>query len=295
MDFFLKENIQQIALFSAIVLITFLVAWLFRRAFRRFILESSLIIKNDPTRYQFLKHFIVAIIYIIGFSQAVYIVPSLRTLANSLLAGAGILAVAVGFASQQALGNIVSGVFIVLFRPFRVNDRLSLRDSKLNGVVEDINLRHTIIRDFNNRRIIIPNSIMSQEVIVNADLNDDRICRWVEMGISYDSNIDLAREIMLEEAKQHPLRIDGRTPEQIAKGKSDVFVRVIALGDFAVTLRLYVWAKDNPDAFAMGCDLLESIKKRFDEAGIEIPFPYRTIVFKEKNAAMPVDKTQNNN
>ncbi len=295
MDFFLKENIQQIALFSAIVLVTFLVAWLFRRAFRRFILESSLIIKNDPTRYQFLKHFIVAIIYIIGFSQAVYIVPSLRTLANSLLAGAGILAVAVGFASQQALGNIVSGVFIVLFRPFRVNDRLSLRDSKLNGVVEDINLRHTIIRDFNNRRIIIPNSIMSQEVIVNADLNDDRICRWVEMGISYDSNIDLAREIMIEEAMKHPLRIDGRTPAQIAKGKSDVFVRVIALGDFAVTLRLYVWAKDNPDAFAMGCDLLESIKKRFDEAGIEIPFPYRTIVFKEKNAAMPVDKSQNNN
>jgi len=71
-----------------------------------------------------------------------------------MLAGAGILAVAVGFASQAALSNIISGVFVVIFKPFRVGDRLKINE--LTGVVEDITLRHTVIRDLENKRIIIP-------------------------------------------------------------------------------------------------------------------------------------------
>jgi len=101
--------------------------------------------------------------------------PNLRALASSFLAGAGILAVAVGFASQHALGNIISGVFIVIFKPFRVTDRVKLRE--LTGVVEDITLRHTIIRDFENKRIIIPNFLISEEIIVNSNFEDDRICK----------------------------------------------------------------------------------------------------------------------
>lgn len=272
-------DIESIGLFLGIIAATFIIAIIFNRLFGRFLRKSSILINADPTNYQFLRHFITAIIYIVGFGMAVYAMPNLRGVASSLLAGAGILAVAVGFASQQALSNIVSGIFIVIFKPFRVNDRLIIRDT-LNGVVEDITLRHTVIRDFNNRRIIIPNTIISQEIIVNADFYDDKICKFVEIGISYDSDIDKARAIMIDEALKHPLHIDGRTPEQIEKGKEDVFVRVIMLGDFAVTLRCYVWARNNADAFALGCDLLESIKKRFDAEGIEIPFPYRTIVYK---------------
>lgn len=273
------ENAEGIISFGVIIIVTFIIAITFNRLFGRFIKKSSIIIKNDPTNYQFLKHFITAIIYIIGFSLAVYTLPSLRTVASSLLAGAGILAVAVGFASQQVLSNIVSGIFIVVFKPFRVNDRLVIRE-KLNGVVEDITLRHTVIRDFNNRRIIIPNAIMSQEIIVNADFNDDKICRWVEIGISYDSDVDRAKAIMAEEGVKHPLRIDGRSPAQIAAGHPEALVRLIELGEYFVKLRLYVWAKDNADAFVIGCDLMESIKKRFDAESIEIPFPYRTIVYK---------------
>ena len=273
-------DLEVAGMFFGVIGATFVVAFIFNRLFAKFIKRSSIIIKNDPTNYQFLRHFLSAIIYVVGFGIAVYTVPNLRTLASSMLAGAGILAVAIGFASQQALSNIISGLFIVLFKPFRVNDRLQLRDT-LVGVVEDITLRHTIIRNPENRRIIIPNSIMSEEVIINADYDDDKICKWLEIGISYDSDIDLARAIMIDEALRHPLHIDGRRQEQVLKGIPDVYVRVINLGDYAVNLRCYVWAKDNTDAFVMGCDLLESIKKRFDAEGVEIPFPYRTIVYKE--------------
>lgn len=276
-DIALKEAVT----FLAILIITFALAWIVKRIFSRFIRQSTLIIRNDPTNYQFMKHFISAIIYIIGIGIAVYSLPPLRAVATSMLAGAGILAVAVGLASQNALSNLISGMFIIMFKPFRVNDRLRVRDMP-PGIVEDITLRHTVIRDFENRRIIIPNSVMNQEIIINSDFQDDNICRFVDMSIGYKADIDRARAILREEALKHPLHLDVRTPKQIAEGKEDVEVRVIALGDYAIQLRAYVWADNQANAFIMGCDLLETVKKRYDAEGIEIPFPYQNVILQRE-------------
>ena len=280
MDLTYFEQFSNIAVFIGIMLGTVFTAFLFNRIFRRFIERSTLIMRNDPTNYQFLRHVMTAIIYLLGFSWAVYAVPSLRTVANSLLAGAGIRAVAVGFASQHALSNVISGVFIVLFKPFRVNDRLRIRDT-LVGTVEDITLRHTVIRDFENRRILIPNTVISNEIIINSDLTDDRICKFFEVGISFDSDIGLAKSIIRKEAEKHPFLLDNRSPEELKSGQPKVVIRVISLGEYAVNLRAYLWAADTAQAFAMSCDLYESVKERFDAEGIEIPFPYRTIVQKK--------------
>ncbi|PHN03750.1 mechanosensitive ion channel family protein [Flavilitoribacter nigricans] len=262
-----------------IIIITFIVSYVFNRVFRRFILKSSLILKNDPTNYQFLRHAVTAVIYTIGIGMAIFQIDSLKAVAGSLLAGAGILAVAVGFASQHALSNVISGLFIILFKPYRINDRITVKDT-MSGVVEDITLRHTVIRDFQNKRIVIPNSVISNETIVNADMTDEKVCRFVEIGISYDSDFKRAKEILREEAMKHPLHIDNRTEEAIAEGKDEIVVRVVSFGDSSVNLRAWVWASDQAKGFEMHCDLLESIKERFDAEGIEIPFPYRTLVFK---------------
>ncbi|HMQ47922.1 MAG TPA: mechanosensitive ion channel family protein [Saprospiraceae bacterium] len=294
MDQELLAKVEYIGIFLGIVIGTIVLGTIVNRIFVRLIRRSTSELKNDPTNYKFLRRVVVTIIYIVGFSVALYNMPSMRALANSLLAGAGILAVAAGFASQHALGNIISGLFIIIFRPFRVNDRLKVRE--LNGVVEDITLRHTVIRDFENRRIIIPNSIISEEIIVNADFSDEKICKWIDIGISYDSDIALARKIIKEEVLKHPLNIDPRTPEQLEKGTELVPVRVLSLGEFSVNLRAWAWANNSADAFNMGCDLLESIKNRFDREGIEIPFPYRTLVYKEKKATAtptPTDISKN--
>lgn len=267
-----------VAIFIGILILTIIVALLVSRFFRRLIRKSSAELQNDPTNYQFLRHALVGVIYMVGFGIAIYAMPNLRALASSLLAGAGILAVAIGFASQHALSNVISGVFIVIFRPFRVRDRVEIRD--LLGIIEDITLRHTVIRDFENQRIIIPNSVVSDEVIINSDIADDKICKWVEVGISYDSDIDLARSIMQSEVMKHPSHLDNRTEEQKLEGVDEVIVRVVSLGDFSVTLRAWAWSNNSTEAYKMKCDLLESIKKRFDREGVEIPFPYRTLVFK---------------
>lgn len=272
------DNLQYIGLFVGIMLATVVIAYLVNRFFKRLIRRSTEVMKNDPTNYLFLRHAATGIIYTVGFGLAIFTMPNMRALASSLLAGAGILAVAVGFASQHALGNIISGLFIVIFKPFRVNDRLLVKD--MFGIVEDITLRHTVIRNFENKRIIIPNTIISNEIIVNSDFGDDKICKWIDVGISYDSDLAKAKRVMREEILHHPLLIDTRTAEQIENGDILAPVRVLSLGDSSVNLRGWAWAKDTGDAFQMSCDLYESIKLRFDAEGIEIPFPHRTIVHK---------------
>jgi len=207
-------------------------------------------------------------------------IPTLKAFAITLFAGAGILVALIGFAAQEAFSNIVSGVFIVMFRPFRVGDMIKV-GSLQYGIVEDITLRHTVINSFENKRIIIPNSVISSDVIINDSISDDKICKWVEIGISYDSDIDLAIKIIQEEAEKHPLSIDNRTQEMIEAGEPVIEVRVIDLDEYSVNLRAYVWLNGPLEAPRVRTDINKSVKKRFDAEGVEIPFPYRTVVYKK--------------
>ncbi len=249
-----------------------IVAYLFNRAIKKAEKEND----EDLTNLKFLKRIIAVLIYITGIAIAIYMIPQLRVIATTLFAGAGVLALAVGFASQQALSNIIGGIFIVIFKPYRINDRIDIR-ADLMGLVEDINLRHTVIRDFQNRRIIVPNSVISNEILINSNYEDSSMTKWIDIGISYNSDIDLAKSIMAEEVEKHPLFIDARNQDQIDNGDPVVPVRVVSLGDSSVNLRAWATTNNPGDAFILGCDLIETLKKRFDAEGIEIPFPHRTV------------------
>ncbi len=279
MENIISHPLLPVILAVSIIILTIITASITNRIFRKFIGKATSYINGDPTSYNFLRRVLVGVIYLLGFSFAIYMIPALRAISQSLLAGAGILAVAVGFASQQAFSNIVAGIFIIIFRPFSVNDRVIIKDT-LSGIVEDITLRHTVIRNYENRRIIIPNSMISDEIVINADLVDKEVCKWIEVGISYSSDVQLAKNIMQEEISVHPLFLDRRSEEEKAANEPVVKVRVISLGEYAVNLRAWAWAPDNAAAFALGCDMYEKLKQRFDEEGKEIPFPYRSIVMK---------------
>ena len=277
----LNQSLFTTGVFAFTVLLTFLIARIADRIFKRLIEVSSLDLHNDPTNYRFVRHGIMALIYVVGLSLAIYQVPQLRVVARSLLAGAGLLAVAVGFAAQHALSNVISGVFLVVFKPFRINDRLQVKG--LSGIVEDITLRHTVIRDFENKRIIIPNAVISDEVIINSDHSDEEKCKFINISISYQSDIKKAKSVIRNEIINHPLFMDRRTEEQKQENQDEAPVRVIELGEYAINLRAWAWAKDSSDAFVMGCDLYESIKTRFDEEGIEIPYPTQVYIQRENS------------
>lgn len=264
-----------------ILAVAFIISKILRYLLSRFVRAASAKLNVDPTKYNFFKNAVSFIIFIVAIMIIFYRIPELKAYGVTLFASAGVFAAILGFASQSAFSNIITGIFLVIFKPFRVGDHIAISNN-MTGEVEDITLRHTVIRNYENRRIVIPNSVISNETIINSSLNEDETCMYVVIGISYDSNIDLAMKIIQEEAEKHPHFLDRRSEEDLEDNKPAVIVRVIDFGDSSVNLRGYVWAKNPIDGFAMKCDLNKSIKERFDKEGIEIPFPHRTIVYKDK-------------
>ncbi|MDF1640472.1 MAG: mechanosensitive ion channel family protein [Thalassolituus sp.] len=260
-----------------ILIATVVSAKIVKTTLNKIIEQGSKRLDYDSTGWIFARTTLVILIYIVGVGLALAKIPQFELVGHSLLAGAGVLTLVMGIASQQILSNLMSGVLIVLFRPFKLGDRISVNN--MVGTVEDINLRQFVLRDLENNRIIIPNSSVGASALINFNHTDVRSCKAIEIGISYSSNIDLAMEIIRDEAMKHPLRVDGRNDKQIANNDPEVAVRVVQLADSAVILKLWVWAKDTADGFVLSCDLLKSIKERFDSEGIDIPFPQTTLSF----------------
>lgn len=246
---------------------------------------------EDPTSFKFLRYVVIIGIYTTGVLFALLAFPSLKGVAQTALGGAGVIALIAGVASQEALSNLVGGVFIISFKPFKIGDVIKVTDSMV-GTVTDITLRHTVIRNFENKMIVIPNAIINKEKLINYDLGELKICERIEIGISYDSDIDLAKKIMQEECEKHPFILDNRSPTDILDAKPVVRTALISLNDSSVTIRAWAWANNYTESFNMRCDLYESIKKRFDNEGIEIPFPYRTLIMKKEKES---EERQNNN
>ncbi|WP_291721083.1 mechanosensitive ion channel family protein [Bernardetia sp.] len=230
---------------------------------------------DNATRLRFLKNGVNFIIVIVSILLITYTIPSLRALAVTLFAGASIFAAFIAFASQQAFSNIVSGIFIVWFKPFRVGDIVVVGTHF--GAVEDITLRHTVIRGLENKRIIIPNSNISSDVIVNSTIEDPKIQRFVEIWINYDADLKRAIQIMEEEAMKHPEMIDGRSLEDRINGDPIVMVRPTGMDERGIKIRASVWAKDPPTSFDLYCDLIREIKYRFDKEGIQMGVPHRHV------------------
>ena len=274
---------QKFFLYSLIIITTTIVCIvlikIFRMLMNRSIQRASYMLKVDATKYAFLKNTVSAVIIGLGVVVVFQLIPELRQFGLPIFASAGVFAAVIGFASQQALSNIIGGIFIVIFKPFRVGDLIKI-GAEHTGTVEDITLRHTVVRDFDNKRIVIPNSIMNSEVIENSNITDDKICVRFEVGVSYSTVLDKALSILQNVAENHPLCIDVRSAKDIKDGLTKVKVRVVNLTDSSVTLRAWIWVSNPEDGFAVRFDMYKNIKQQFDLEGIEIPFQQRVVHIK---------------
>ncbi len=234
----------------------------------------------DETRVLIAQHIISAILYLVAFVFILKLIPGLADVAFSLLAGAGIVAIIIGFAAKDVASNLIAGLFIAIFRPFRVGDRILFKD--IRGTVEEITMRHTVIRTWDNQRLVVPNAMLTESIIVNYSLKDEKCVESIEIPISYEADIDKAKRIMEEEIKKHPSYIEPKSGSEYLTKQEPIKIRVTEISDSAIILKAYFWAKNKPAGFRMAADLRESIKKRFDAEGIEIPYPHRTIVYKNK-------------
>jgi len=201
----------------------------------------------------------VAVAVAFGFAGFGSFLSSLATIAAAL-------ALAVGLATQDTISNFVSGVFIYADKPFRIGDWIEWDGN--SGVVEDISLRVTRVRTFDNELLTVPNSQLTDGVIKNPVAKEQLRLKF-DFGIGYDDDIDKATEIILEEADAHEGIMDDPAPS----------VRLVELGDSSVGLQSRIWI-DNPsrsDFVKVRAEYVQSVKERFDAEGINIPYPNRTI------------------
>ncbi len=213
------------------------------------------------------KKVVGLLIYIIGISAAIYTVPELRTISITLFASAGFLGIVLGLAAQETISNLISGVLIAVYQPFRIGDNLTTGEKY--GEVEDITMGHTIIKTPQNDRVIIPNSNIINESLINHSIRSKKSRFDVEIGISYESDIDTARELMMDEISKN---------EQAINEECRVFISEV--GDSAIIMKAFIWGKTRGDAWEAARDLREAFKKRFTEEGIDIPYPHRTLTYK---------------
>jgi small conductance mechanosensitive channel len=228
----------------------------------------------NPAHYKFIKHFIAGLIYFIGFSIAVSMIPSLKTVALSVLASSGVLALIIGFASQQVFSNIISGIFLGIFRPFVIGNRIKLLKDTIYGVVEDITLRHTVIKTSENKRIIVPNTLINSESIENASWAGNKIRKYLDIPVSYDANLTKAYEIIAQVIEKHPLCLDIRTKQQKAANESPVEIRILKYIPSGILIRAAAWVDGDPEGYILASDCYKNIKNQFDQHNIHFPRCY---------------------
>lgn len=212
----------------------------------------------DETLESFLASFINIALKAVLF---VLVITQLGVESSSLLAVVGAAGLAVGLALQGSLSNFAGGVLILIFKPFKVGDYVEAQG--VSGTVKEITIFTTKINTFGNQSAIIPNGDLSNHTIINYNAEETRRDK-ITVGIGYASNIKTAKDILLDICRNDERILKDPEPE----------VYVANLADSAVELSLRFWAK-NDDFWKAHFDVLETLKNRFDEEGIEIPFPQR--------------------
>lgn len=189
-------------------------------------------------------------------------------LSGPLLASSSLLVAVLGFAAQQSLNNVLSGIMIAKSKPFDIGQRVVIEEKHITGTIVDITLRHTVIQKFNNATVIIPNSVMNMVVIENSSYNENKIANFLDILVSYESDIDKAIEIVRDVVTNHKLYLQNYDP--------CVLVRNLGMNGYNV--RATVWTETISDNFQACSDIRVEVKRRFDEAGIEIPYGHIKVV-----------------
>ena len=241
------------------ILIWLVGSWIIRKVTKtsRKVFQKS---KYDKSLQKFLLN-------LLGWGlKIILIIMILGTLGVETTSFAAVLAaagLAIGLALQGSLANFAGGVLILIFKPFKVGDWISAQG--VDGSVKEITIFSTKLNTFGNQVAIIPNGQLSNGNVVNYNAEPTRRDNYT-VGIGYSSNIKVAKDILLKICSDNSAVLKDPAPE----------VYVGALGDSSVNLSLRYWAK-NEDFWAAKFYIHEESKLRFDEAGIEIPFPQRVI------------------
>ncbi len=215
----------------------------------------------DVTLFNFLGNIVR---YLILAFAALFVLNTFGIQTTSLVALIGAAGLAIGLALQGTLSNVAAGVMIILFRPIKIGDFVQV--SGVSGTVKDISLNYTELADAGNVQVIVPNAQVWGNTIINFSVNQTRRAEWI-FGVGYGADLKLAEQVIRDTILNDPRSLTDPAP----------FLQVNNLGDFSVDFLCRVWVKSS-DYFQYQADMKRQVKEALDEAGIDIPFPTRTVL-----------------
>jgi small-conductance mechanosensitive channel len=198
------------------------------------------------TRYRVLRRSLMGVIVFIGVMAALFVIPQVRAVAGTLLASSAILGLVIGLAAQRTLSNFVAGVMIGLSQPIRLGDRITVADGE--GVVEEIGLVYTRIRQDDRSRLVIPNELLASDTIRNSTIVSREGLAEITVPVPRDKDLQAVVELLRDVAEPSELLVTGLN------------------GDAVVTLR--AWADNEDAARQLESDLRLRAQRRLREAGI---------------------------
>lgn len=237
--------------------------------------------RKEQIHIKFLKSISKVLLSIVACICISGLFTTTKALSATLLTSSSLLVAIVGFAAQQVLADVISGVMLSWSRPFNLGEKINISSLGISGIVEDLTVRHTVIRTYHNSRMIIPNSVINKAIVENSNYNNDYIGNYMEVSVSYESDLERAIEIMRDTIAAHALVVDIRQDKTVGY---KVNVAVKELGDDGIILKATVWTENIDDNFTACSDIRRLIKKNFDAEGISIPYRHVHVVTDQKEA-----------
>ncbi|MFH1637728.1 MAG: mechanosensitive ion channel family protein [Candidatus Woesearchaeota archaeon] len=189
---------------------------------------------------------------------------------TGLLAGVGIAGIAIGFAVKDSLANIFGGISLILDKAFKVGDKIKVESGE-TGVVEDVGLRSTRLKTYDNEIILIPNGQLANSKIQNFVLPDPKVRIKVNFGVEYGSNPDRVKKVVLKAASG--IKKVMKSPEPL--------VEFLEMGDSSLKFVCKLWVDDYRDGYQVQLEATDKIYKALNKAKIGIPFPTHTVHIKK--------------
>jgi small-conductance mechanosensitive channel len=206
--------------------------------------------------------------YVILIITALIIVPFFNISLSGLLVAGGFASIVIGIASQSVLGNLISGVFLILERPISIGDNINI--GNVSGNVTDINIFSTIVKTYDGVYVRIPNENVFTSEITNYVAHEARRFEYV-IGIPYDDDANEAIRIIREVVWSHPFALKDPSPS----------IYVDELADSSVNIKVRIWAPAT-EWWDVRTDLLWKIKVELSKNGIEMPFPQQVVWFQNE-------------
>lgn len=207
------------------------------------------------------------IIFVLGI---LIILNSLNISITPMLTALGVGGLAVALALQDTLSNFFAGVQILASRQIKPNDYVKL-DTGEEGYISDISWRNTTIKTLPNNMVIVPNSKLASAIVTNYNLPEQIIKVYIPVGVSYESDLEKVETVTTEVAKQVMREIPGGVPEL------EPVVRYNAFADFSINFNVVLYAREFTNQYALRHAFIKRLHERYNQEGIEIPFPIRTI------------------